>query len=228
MSLPPKLQKLINIALTEMSSDIQHRLNPNLRCQIYDVFGEVTDKTGQRIRGWLAVITAEHVLPIFQQYFPEDTLPKELLATATGILQGRVNEVIADDMQDQGYHASGSTWGYNEEEMPLNADLAATAAYHALLEARGRYPFRDLHSLRKRERIRTGNNVGEEYWADRIDEDLVVGGGIGDTAAFAAIASSCQYDRLQCDSQKLEHFWKWWLTGAIPLALHSSTKDISA
>ncbi len=228
MLLPTELQNLISIALAEMSSDLQHRLNPNRRRQIYDAFGETTDRTSQQTRGWLAVLTAERVLPIFQQNFPEDTLPKELLETTVGILKGGVNESIADDMQDQGYHASGNTWGYIEEEMPLNADLAATAAYHALLEARGRYPFRDLQSLRKRERIRTGDNIGEEYWIDRMDEDLVTVGGIGDTAAFAAIASACRQDRLQCDPQELEQFWKWWLTVAIPLAWEASHNDTAS
>jgi hypothetical protein len=136
-SLPKEIQLLVNTALAEVNADPQHRLAPQHRRQIYNAFKASTDPVSQRARGWLAVITAQRVLPLFQQEFPEDTLPQDLLNTAIGVLQGKVDDATADDIQGHGYHASGNAWGYDETEISWNADLAGCAAYHALEEARG-------------------------------------------------------------------------------------------
>ena len=222
-SLPEELQLLVNTALAEVDTNLQHRLAPQRRRQIYDAFKASTDPLGQRARGWLAVITARRVLPLFQQEFPEDTLPQDLLNAAASVLQGRVNDATADDIQDQGYHASGNAWGYDETEITWNADLAGCATYHALKEARGQEPFGNLDKLFKLGVVSwpSGESVSEysqPIGADQFtDEDLCQIEN-SDTAAAAAVAFACEPDGPPCDSSKFQEFWTWWLTVAIPEA----------
>ena len=89
--LPPDLHSLIDKALVVMTTDPHHRLAPQRRREIYDTLRALPGLIGPHTCGWLAVITAQRVLPLFQQEFPEDTLPQDLLNTAIGLLEGKVD-----------------------------------------------------------------------------------------------------------------------------------------
>jgi hypothetical protein len=223
ISLPKEIQELVNSALAEVNSDPLHRLAPQRRQQIYVAFKANANPVGRRACGWLAVITAKKVLPLFQQEFPEDKLPQDLIDTAIGVMQGRVDDATADDILDEGYHASGNAWGYDETEITWNADLGGSAAYHALKEARGQEPFDNLEREYKLGVV----SVPSREWVDKYpqptkgdqftDEDLCQTEN-SDTAAVAAVAFACQPDGPLCDPSKLQEFWTWWLTAAIPEA----------
>ncbi len=221
--LPEELQLLVNTALAEVNANPQHRLVPQRRRQIYDAFKASMDPVSQRARSWLAVITAQRVLPLFQQEFPEDTLPQDLLNAAIGVLQGQVDDATADDIQDHGYHASGNTWGHDETEISWNADLAGCATYHALKEARGQEPLGHLNKFFKLGEVSwpSGRSISEypqPIRADQFtDEDLCQIEN-SDTAAAAAVAFACEPGGPLCDSSKFQEFWIWWLTVAIPEA----------
>lgn len=222
-SLPEEIQPLVNTALAEVNDDAQHRLAPQRRRQIYDAFKASTDPVGQRACGWLAVITAQRVLPIFKQEFPEDTLPQDLLNAAIGVLQGKVDDITANDIQDHGYHASGNAWGHDETEISWNADLAGCATYQALKEARGQEPLGNLDKFFKLGVVGwpSGKSVIEYPQPIRAgqftDEDLCQIEN-SDTAAAAAVAFACEPGGPLCDSSKFQEFWTWWLTEAIPEA----------
>lgn len=222
-SLSEEIQRLVTTALAEVNADPQHGLSPLRRRQIYDALKTATDPIGQRACGWLAVITAQRVLPLFQQEFPEDTLPQELLNTAIGILQGAVEDATANDLQDQGYHASGNAWGYDEAEISWNADLAGCAAYHALKEARGQEPLGNLDQFFKLGVVNwpSGKSLSEYHQpigADQFTDEELCQIENSDTAAAAAVASACEPGGLPCDPSKFQEFWTWWLTEAIPEA----------
>ena len=85
-----------------------------------------------------------------------------------------------------------------------------------LYETLGRDPLDGLgYSLIKGN---TGRYVPATEWTD---EQLARFGGWSiDTAAYGAMvyAGSLTDDNADCDPQRLEEFWEWWLTDALPTA----------
>ncbi len=221
--LPAALQTLVAAALTEMQADPAHRLSHQRRSQIYDALGPLAEDAGRRARGWLAVSAARRVLPTFEAAFPDDALPRQLLDMAVSVLQGRADEAAADELQEWGYNASGNAWGYDEAEVPWNADLAGSAAYHALKEARGQPPLQYLDKVFAVGVVGwpSGRQI-EDYPTPQpatefTDEDLCQLDD-SDTAAVAAVAFACEAGGPFCDPDKLREFWTWWLAEALPEA----------
>ena len=223
LPLPEALQALVNTALAEMQADPAHRLSHQRRGQIYAALGPLTEDIGRKARGWLAVNTARRVLPTFQAAFPDDTLPQRLLDMAVSVLQGRGDEAAADELQEWGYNASGNAWGYDEAEVPWNADMAGSAAYHALKEARGQPPLQYLDRVFKLGVVAwsSGKPVMEyptPQPATRFTDEDLCQNDASDTAAVAAVAFACEAGGPTCDPDKLREFWTWWLMEAIPEA----------
>jgi hypothetical protein len=218
--LPKNIQTLVDAAFEEMQADPGHHLSHHRRRVIYDAIKSELGDEARIVQGWLAVIAAERVLPMFEALFPDDNLPRELLDTATGILRGQVDDERIEEMQDLGYHASGNCWGYDEDEMPWNVEMAAMSAYRAMIEALGHEPFQNLDKVVILGEVDLGSGTlnehpepikGEQF----TDEELCTDGN-SDTAAPAAVASSCGADGPWCDPGKLHAFWEWWLKEAIP------------
>ena len=219
-SLPEEIQELVNTALAEVNADPQHRLTPQHRREIYDAFRASADLVGQRACAWLAIFAAQRVLPIFQQEFPEDTLPQDLLDAAIGVLQGRVDDAVANDLQDHGYHASGNAWGYDEGEITWNTELSGGAAYKALVEACGHQPLTDLNKFFKFGSVswpsgKPLNDLPQSIRGDQFTDEDLCQISDGDAASAAAVAFAGAPDRPLCDSSKLLEFWTWWLTAVI-------------
>jgi hypothetical protein len=216
MSVPESLQSVLDTVIGEVRADPQHRMSPQRRCEVYDAFNCSADATMQQAPCWLAVVTAKRVLPIFQQRYPDDTSPQELLETAIGVLQGQVDDARAYEMLDSGYLASANAWGYDDREIPWPTWLAGNAAYHALKEAHGyQYDYRPL------------SNLPDYYKGDVLtpwsDEDLCEMD-FADTAAVAAIASASDRYGRAYNPEELLAFWTWWLTEAIPMAIEAARR----
>src|SRR5437764_498560 len=97
--LPDALQALASAALAEVLAAPQHRLPPRRRQALY---AALAAEPGLRTAPyWLAVLAAERVLPLFRARCPEDELPPALLATAIGVLEGRVDDATAAEMEAQ-------------------------------------------------------------------------------------------------------------------------------
>ncbi len=217
---PKTLETRVNAALAAMRTAPNHHLPHHHRSTIYATLRTHAKEHGPQVLGWLAVLAARRVLPIFQAVFPADTLPRELLATAEGVLRGQVEDKKAAEMQDKGYHAAGSGWGYDEDAISWPEDLAAKAAYHALKEARGQEP---LQHLEQTFVVGTVDTVSGE-WVEKVakplsdehftDEQLCQSDD-SDTAAVAAVAFSCAAEAPRCAPEKLDIFWTWWLKDAI-------------
>ncbi len=228
-TLPEEIQLLVKTALAEVNADPQHRLAPQRRRLIYDAFKAISGPVGQRTCGWLAVITARRVRPLFRQEFPTDPLPQDLLNAALGVLQGKMDDATAEAIQDHGYHASGNAWGHDETEISWNADLAGCAAYHALKEARGQSPLSHLDKFFKLGMVSwpSGKPVSEHtqpIQADQFTDEDLCQIEDSDTAAVAAVASACEPDGPLCDSSRFQEFWTWWLTTAIPEAWETAQR----
>jgi len=204
------IRPLLDTVLGEVQANRDHEMDPQRRREVYDALRGLA---GEEAVGWLAVVTARRVLPVFQQRYPEDTLPHELLETAVGVLRGQVDDARAEEMLDCGYHASGSAWGYDEREIPWPVWLAGNASYHALKEVRGRQPLSTLP-----EHCRDGTPTP---WSD---QDLCQFA-FGDTAAVAAVASASNAHGTACDPQRLLAYWRWWLAEAIPAAVEAAASN---
>jgi hypothetical protein len=228
-NLPKSIEALINAAFLEMQADPKHHLTHRRRREIYDAIRAETDENGRNVLGWLAVLTSKRVLPKFEGLFPEETLPRELLDAAVGVLRGQVDDEYAKEIQDLGYHASGHSWGYDEEEMPWNTDMAAATAYRALMETLGHEPLQNLDRsfILGTIEMNTGNMTeysepmpGEQFTDEELCTDVN-----SDTAAPAAVASSCGEEGPWCDPEKLYMFWVWWLKEAIPDAWETAHRE---
>jgi hypothetical protein len=230
MILSPKVEVLIKAARSSMHLHPQRLLAPSIRQQIYHALGPKTDSVSNRARGWLAVLSARRVLPIFTQAFPNMPLPQELLDTAAKILHGEVDDGTVTTLLNHGYHAAGNCWGYDEEDMPVSIDLAGSAAYHALKEAHGTEPLTNLHkylSLGTVTTLQGADSLNSEFKVainpeplsgDKWTDERLCHVDAADTAAVAAMAYASQEHGDKYDPQKPEEFWEWWLTEAIPAA----------
>src|SRR5262249_4078930 len=111
---------------------------------LYAALAAAPEPALRAVPGWLAVLAARRVLPLFQAMCPDDEMPPRLLEAATGVLEGRVSAERAAELEREGYRASQSAWGYEEGELPWPVGLAADAAYQALKETLGHRPLADL------------------------------------------------------------------------------------
>ena len=210
MSIQESLQSHIDVLLNDVQADPQHRMSPYRRRELYAAFEDPVEAATQRALCWLAVITAKKVLPIFQQRYPDDTLPQELLVTAISVLQGKIDTEQVEDILDKGCHASAGAWGYDEREIPWPVWQAGNASYLALNEACGYQPLSYLPDYYKGDVLTP--------WTD----EYLCESGVPDTAAAAAIAvSSDRYGRT-FDPEKSLMFWRWWLLEAIPQSVEAA------
>jgi len=217
MATPVNLAKIIDDALVAVRNHPEHRLGAKQRRTVYESFGPRNDPTANRARGWLAVLTAQHVLPIGERVSPNENIPRRLVEMAEGVLEGVIDPQVARrreivegvDIQD---------WGY-PEEAPWNAFLAGKTGDRALAETLGQ----DLLAL-SLVWVDTGapgeSGIPMEEWPDeKLAEDY------GDTASAAAVAFACDphSSTIRCDPDRFLEFWEWWLTEAVPMAVEKAT-----
>lgn len=214
MQIPEDLKSLINLLLVKIRSDPSHHLQAQNRQEIYEAFGSRTDRRANSARGWLAVITARHVLSIFERTLPDDTSPRRRIEMAEATLQGSL--LVEDAIREaaEGHEIAGRLWGHEDSEVTWNAYLAGTAAYRALAEAAGVDPFKKISWILASESTDQG---GQPIPFDQLSDEKLAER-LGDTASAAAVAYAYDADQLECDPNKLLEFWSWWLEEAIPTA----------
>ena len=88
---PSSLNHLIAAALDAAREHPQHALLPLQRYTIYEYLGSIKEARGYRRRAWLAVLTAEHVLPLWQQVRPHDNRAEHLLTLAKEVLRAHAD-----------------------------------------------------------------------------------------------------------------------------------------
>jgi hypothetical protein len=212
MRMPQELEKSVNSALKSIRKDPRHEMDPYLRRATYAAFGPQDDSKAVRARGWLAIITAQKVLPIFLQAVPDESNPKKLVEMAIAVVQGKADLKDALRKASEGSDLAGRLWGYDEHEIPFNAQLAGNTGYRALHESAGW----NLLERQPGKSTDTDQISEPSRLIDRGDFTLAQIG--GDTASAAAIAYSSDPRHGRTDSQRLLVFWQWWLEEAIPSA----------
>src|SRR5690606_24868071 len=140
--------------------------------------------------GWIAVLTAQKVLPIFDHAFPEDTLPSRLLSLAIQVVQGQVPGKSEQVMEllEAGYQATGIDNFSWRKKAVYNAEYAGNACYKALLEAKGSQDLLEqIEQEGKFTRMFLMNRPPDQV----TDENIAHLAAYSDTASAAAIAYAC-------------------------------------
>jgi hypothetical protein len=248
--LPPRVQAAIDQEMHTMQSHPRHHLLAYYRLQIYLALNTFNTQpaarpprvptvgnVGDRVRGWLAILAAERVLPIFEQgvFSPDDLveedrkLPITLLAMAKNLMQGSVSpeELDQANMEVHGADQEIALWLNDtrfEPVFPVNAVLAGQACQRALGEVLGWYLLESLSHYGKGYFVQKPGDMASgasSTFQHRASEELTDEQFVwskAETAGSAAVASACSAPSIECDPERLQDFWKWWLTEAIPEA----------
>jgi hypothetical protein len=229
--LPDTVQSRSAAALAEMQADPQHRLPPWRRHALYTALAAAPEQTLRAAPYGLAVLAAEHGLPLFQAQCPADELPPALLATENGVQEGHMDEATAAELAAQGYRTSKNAWGYEAGELPWPVGLAADAAFHALKEARGHQPLANLQGYSRQSRVElqpaprpAGRPVQSVPDDASLNDEVLCQIDNSDTASIAAVAPASTEFGPTGDPERLRAFWTWWLQEALPGAVTAARR----
>ena len=201
MIIPLVLRETISKALLEVEQNEYHDLPLGHRhagyAKLGPYLGTSSDKTGHKRRTLLALLTAQHVLPIWERERAEDDTPRIILDKVYRIL---ANQLDAAQVQDD----VGRYWTYmdnvafeTEGRAPVGAGLAALSALQVAISDEEFDP----------ESINL--NLTDED-VDAYDHDAVF-------PAAADYAGGPTWVP-ESDAAKRREFWHWWLKEALPTA----------
>lgn len=199
MLLPLQLQQAIEQAEAAMAFNEKHTLAPFYRQAIYKAISSITDDKANHLCGWLALLTAQYVLPIWEQDWPNSSLAFHLLDVAKAVLHGKTDADTATVEATRGWNQLEDLGDKAEVWSNLSGYYAGTAAAQSLIEVLGGCPFTDVE-------VNEGTSDGD------LDP------GTNDAASWAVAAYAGAVWDSKCDFAKQEEFWKWWLQEAIPQA----------
>jgi len=221
INIPEKLHRLTVEALTSMRMDPYYRLAPSRRLAIYHLLDkDLTRPEYPRTRGWLGLLTARHVLPIWHdlrpawiqsaENFPQvNQLPDRMLGLARNILRGTKDlKRIWEEANDLWYimsNLNGQGIG-RRPEVPNRAYYAGDACIKALHETL------NIEFLERAAEL--------EWTSDEYLQDWE-----RDAAACAVLAEAGGADAGPLELSKRLAFWEWWLVEAIPSAWSLATDN---
>lgn len=186
-----------------MFADPKHHLPWQERQAFYEALGD--DKEAQRFCGWLAILSAQRVLPIALKETPWDSDVLQTIAAATKFLRGQgypdIDEISIDieNVKEWTYFFKEYNTLANQSKLRRTI-IAHSAALKAL------YTVSNKISL-------SFPPIDERT----IDEDFAILVAVGDSAGAAAVAFALVDDET-CSPELLQDFWEWWLIKAVPRA----------
>lgn len=211
--------------LSRLSSDTVSYFDWRKRREIYKLLNVDATTTSSPRHKFLAIQSAEYVLPLFQPIYPDDSLVFELFEGAKAYSENRITDLVKlDEIEDDGYHA-GQWFGYNAEtkKRDFQSAYAGNAAYKALVEVRHMIdPWEDVGHISKTGNVMRFGSTDHTGWTsgqDFTDEEWKHLAALGDTAAVASFAYSTSRTVDQCQPKLLYEFWKWWVEVALRKAL---------
>jgi hypothetical protein len=204
MLLPKELQKAIEQAHAAMIDNPEHMLAPICRQVIYRVIETQNAAEASPVRGWLALVTSRHVLPIWREAWPDDSMPHLMLTMADKVLHGMMPVETARVEAEQSFEQLERLGDKPEISGHVDAFFAGTAAVEALFETIGMHRYFDS--------IEMDENTTDD-WLDPWSSD---------TAKWAAFAYAERSHDSASDIAKRREFWDWWLFKAIPAAWDTS------
>lgn len=191
------LKEIIEQALIAIRTHRQHDLELGYRQAIWAALEAPTNDTeeakniGRKRRLLLAILSAKHVLPIWEKMRPDDTIPHYLLTKAERSLFEKV-EALQDDF------SVFATYIMNIEYEP-----GVMAGYSTV---------KTLSTALWDERF-DPKNINYNLSNADLDPDY------SDVALIASCAyANGSIWESSSDSEKRREFWEWWLTEAVPAA----------
>lgn len=126
-----------------------HQLDMTARMDFYSLLDGVDTVPPYAVRSWLAILSAERVLPSFTAVFPTISIPRRAVRLAISIVQGKYTSQSprVRVYTELAYHASGNHWGHVEQTVPWYSHLAGLAACKTLYEICGSPPFSHFQHL---------------------------------------------------------------------------------
>jgi Immunity protein Imm5 len=206
MSLPQDLKQYVEHAYTEMVRHEKHALIPIHRSTIYDLLNSNEPLRKRQAFKWLSIITARHVLPVWEKTQPTDSSPQLLVKMAEEVINNEVALITAEKEANKAWERIEEIGVVDSEiTMSRRTFYAYVAIYGALIDALGRDPFEDM--------IMDGHSTDSDLdpWSS-------------DTALWAAAAYSGRVGDQESDAAKRHKFWEWWLQEAIPTAWSIANK----
>lgn len=207
MAIPTELQELITAGLVKVKSDPNHDMNLGYREAIYSALGpsalgsDNSDDSGHLRRVFLATLAVSHVLPLWQQAWPQDQTVQCILAKVNYIMS-KPQEVDEEAMDEE----IEELWDYTTELTNETRELGGVVGMAAVAAL----------SLA----LWDGFMEEEEIDLERSDSDDFM---LNDCHFYAASAYAAgpPYPIAlaeQSSPTKRQKFWEWWLTSAVPAA----------
>jgi hypothetical protein len=208
MPLPPEVKQLTESALARIQQAFDQQYTRELLAKIHPAFGWPIDPGANRARAMVAILTAEHVLPIWKACFPAESTPDRLLALAREMTAGQVNIEQAYEFADHALFMIGSAVDNMDLDVgaySFRADFAGKAAYYALQYLIQQYCFTHKIPLHGYRDLETDDLIAP--WCEVMITALKAYAGIG-ADDYGDWSGSY-------DPEKSQEFWRWWLTEAI-------------
>lgn len=205
--LPEQVRNAIMAAEYSLSIHHEHALRPLDRKLIYEAIASAP--SGDQVRAWLDVITAEHVLPIWLDARPSDLLPQFVLKEAKDFLQSNKAQVAV--------RAKAAEMGDHLEKLVDWANEQAKERYRVWYagEATAEAAHLATDGERWTESWPIINGTLTDEWLDAL---------YSDTAKWASFAYAGRATDSNFEPQKRLQFWAFWLTEAIPEAFRAERK----
>lgn len=204
MSIPRELQQVIEIAHAAMIRHPQHELIPIHRQNIYRTLVLVTDFRDTSTRAYWGMFTASFVLPIWEQKWPMDSLPRDMLKLAEGVIDTSIDRGVANIQANEAWSQLDKRGSQQKALENPEAFFAGLAAIEGLFETLGVDRLIDI-------------SLTED------DTDDVLDPWSSDTAKWAAAAYSGQVGSARTNLTKRREFWDTWLTVGLPRAWLSAS-----
>ncbi len=195
------LEKAIQRVSSEMMAHSKHVILPANRRVIYHLLDVNNPLADRPVFKKLSIITAQYVLPIWQNAQFTDAIAEHMLNLATLVFENKISPNVARTEADKAWEKMENL-GANEEARSMgNAFYAGQAAVECLIEVLGKDPFEGVRLVK--------NSIDSELdpWSS-------------DTAHWAVAAYVGSGSDMKSDSSKRQAFWNWWLQDAIPQSLN--------
>lgn len=203
----PELQPALDRAYTTMCEHLSHSLPKSARCAIYHALTRAAGDTAVHVHRCLDWLNARYALPIWQRTWPDDRLLSLILDLVRGVVSGNVDPIaIQSEVGDASAIMSERIDSY-EGVAHLDALFAGLADLQTLQHVTSGYRYTPYTTLVYADQV---SPTWQEQWQE----------GDWDVAAWGVAAYAGGLVPLGIQSAKQHTFWHWWLTTAIPRALH--------
>jgi hypothetical protein len=196
MCVPSQLQQHIDTATQALLADAEHQLRPIYRCRIYQTMHDLHGNRAYLVRGRLALLVVQRVLPLWDQLRWYVPVPHQLLAAAQGVLDGTVSVAEADALLQA--RAYDDDYSYGDPVPAGNVLFVMPAAARALAET-----------------------LSKPWALDPVvvsenDTDVDIDFSNQDTAGLTVLVLAGKTWEKDNNPTERRAFWRWWLDEAIP------------